>query len=606
MSESRQPSAECKAQLIELQVEAELTQQLFRSSGLSLVSNAVLAALMVLSVWEHFSKAHLLSWLIVLLLITSARSGLAFLFLRNRITLETHKRWRRGYFAGLIASASVWGLGTWYFLNVYELLPLCLVCFIIVGMNTGASRALTAVPAFFWCFAMITLLPIALHFALLPQPGHYYLAVVTLVYALFLANTVSLLHRDLRGLYKLIFENESLVETLGEEKMRAESALKAKNEFMTMMSHEIRTPMNAVLGMIQLLEDSPLSDEQKEHLSIAHHSADSLFLLLNDILEMAQIERGKLELDNTPFSPVAIADEVFSLLTPRAKAQRLDIRLLTAQGIPARVMGDPARLRQVLLNLVGNAIKFTPSGSVSLSITPEQIDENIASLRFSVKDTGIGMDSKTQAALFQSFSPGDSSSTRRYGGAGLGLAISQQLVRRMGGIIQVQSKPGLGSEFSFRIVFPLPHLHASAPPPSPNATSKGRVLVAENDWVYQRVIERMLNYIGLQAVIETNSINAIDMACSEKWDLFIFELTMPGVDGWEIARVVQKRLQGKPFPLIALSSESSEQERKSCFDTGIDELLLKPLKTSEFETLINRWLSASKRNSTQSELSASK
>jgi signal transduction histidine kinase len=248
------------------------------------------------------------------------------------------------------------------------------------------------------------------------------------------------------------------------------------------MSHEIRTPMNGIMGMLQVLEHSPLKPEQKAHVDVAAASADTLMRLLNDILDFSKIESGKLDFEAITFALPATVTEVVALLRVRAVQKQIELNLSLPPDLPRFVIGDAVRLKQVLLNLTGNAIKFTSRGHVEIAVTVLQQDPQSARLRFTVRDSGIGMDAATQAKLFQVFSQGDSSMTRRFGGTGLGLAISQRLIHRMGGEIVVSSTPGKGSEFSFELTMPKgsePHRLTRSPFATAKPTLSGPILVVK-------------------------------------------------------------------------------------------------------------------------------
>jgi signal transduction histidine kinase/DNA-binding NarL/FixJ family response regulator len=370
----------------------------------------------------------------------------------------------------------------------------------------------------------------------------------------------------------------------------AEAANQAKSAFLASMSHEIRTPMNGVLGFTELLLDSELSAVQRRHLRGIQEAGKSLLSLINDILDLSKIEAGKLEFERVPMSPTAIADGTASILRSQFAAKAIDLRVKHAPDVPMWVEGDPTRVRQVLLNLMSNALKFTDRGRVTVRSSLEQ-GERGDLLRFEVKDTGIGIPADRQHLLFQDFSQVDRSTTRRFGGTGLGLAICKRLVEAMGGEIGVTSVPGAGSTFWFTVS------GSEAPAPEnlkpiwlETESLPARVLVVEDLPMNQLVIEGYLRAAGHDVVFAANGVEAVAVVESEKFDLVLMDMEMPEMDGITATRAI--RASSGPMravPIVALTANALLEDAALCRAAGMNDFLSKPIDRSALYTMIAKW-----------------
>jgi len=403
---------------------------------------------------------------------------------------------------------------------------------------------------------------------------------------------------NIRKGVRLRLEKDALFEKNVEAKKRAEENAAAKGIFLATMSHEIRTPINGLMGMLEILKETNLDAMQANYLNTASRSAESLLQLLNDILDYSKIEVGKLELEKVPFDWIAMTGEIAMMNRVLASKKGLAFHLdIPAEGTSI-VIGDPTRLRQILNNLLSNALKFTHEGSICLKVSIVNDSPETVTLAIAVKDTGIGIAPEAQAKLFQKFQQASASTTRNYGGTGLGLAISQHLARLMGGGITIRSEPGRGSEFTLTVPFPkttalsLQNFAASAS--ADNERFIAKTLVVEDDPISQRVAVLMLKSFGITPTVVNHASAAIGLSDAESFDIIFMDSHLPDMDGFDAAKIIYERETAKDKDvkvpvIVAMSGADTPEDRAKAKGCGILWFLPKPVRKREMRLCLERF-----------------
>jgi len=558
----------------------ELILQNISKSSLSAI---VVSWVLIYFQKDFFSTRALASWAVVTTLVFAVRWYFSVWVLRHDPTLQRQLVWRRCTFALAMVQALCWGYSAWFFFPLEFSLMQAFHLVIITSIGAASVTVLAPLHEVIHGYLLLSQLPLFLRTLLIHDPQHYMMSVMIVLFLFIVWMNATRMHQVIIDSYQLRFTNEDLIEELREAKQAADAASQAKTTFLANMSHEIRTPMNAVLGFTALLQaDDPLP-HQRERLEIIQTSAKALLRILDNILDLSKIETAHMRLEQDSFDPEPVICEPVELASALLGDRPVEV-VSDVDALPPMLTGDGFRLRQILMNLLGNAVKFTHTGFVQLTVRVTETSSQLFKLLFAISDTGIGIPQEHLQKIFEPFSQSDDSVSRRFGGTGLGLAISAKLVSLMGGTLRVTSELNQGSTFSFE----LPFRAVSTPAPEVVQPGFAHVLIIDDVSRTSDVIATQMRKNG-STVVQVRSLQeAVLTMANTAFDLICVDLTRPGNDPATCSELLRRQARSETTPrflgITAINRVGVRQSR----DLGFDAFCRKPLRPRVFrQTLLS-------------------